>query len=62
MNLIKSTTQFFKGSYYELSKVVWFGKKEVVGTTIVVVIFVIIMSTFVCIVDSLLGTLVSIIL
>jgi preprotein translocase subunit SecE len=62
MNLVKSTAQFFKGSYYELTKVVWFGKKEVVGTTIIVVIFVIIMSIFVCIVDLLLGTLVGIIL
>jgi preprotein translocase subunit SecE len=62
MNLIKTTMQFFKDAYYELTKVTWLGKKEVVGATVVVVIFVIIMSIFVSIVDIFLGTILSIIL
>ncbi|MDR3256822.1 MAG: preprotein translocase subunit SecE [Endomicrobium sp.] len=62
MNLITNVIQFFKDAYYELTKVAWLGKKEVLGTTIVVIIFVIIMSIFVSIVDFFLGTVVGIIL
>ncbi|MDR2644528.1 MAG: preprotein translocase subunit SecE [Endomicrobium sp.] len=62
MNLIKTAIQFFKDAYYELTKATWLGKKEVVGTTIVVVVFVIIMSIFVSIVDMFLGTIVGVIL
>jgi preprotein translocase subunit SecE len=62
MNLIKTAIQFFKGAYYELSKATWLGKKEVIGTTVVVVVFVIIMSIFVSIVDMFLGTIVGVIL
>jgi preprotein translocase subunit SecE len=43
-------------------KVAWLGKKEVVGTTIIVVIFVVVMSIFVSVVDLFLGTVVGIIL
>jgi preprotein translocase subunit SecE len=62
MNLIKNTVRFFREAYYELTKVTWLGKKEAVGTTIVVIIFVIIMSIFVSIVDLFLGTIVRTIL
>jgi preprotein translocase subunit SecE len=62
MNFIKSAVRFFKGAYYELTKVTWLGKKEAIGTTIVVIIFVIIMSIFVSIVDLCLGSIVKIIL
>jgi preprotein translocase subunit SecE len=62
MNLIKSVTQFFRDAYYELAKVTWLGRKEVVGTTVVVVVFVVIMSIFVSIVDLFLGASVGIML
>jgi preprotein translocase subunit SecE len=62
MTLFKGITQFFKEAYYELTKVTWLGRKEVVGTTIVVVIFVIIMSIFVSIVDLILGRIIGFIL
>jgi preprotein translocase subunit SecE len=62
VNLIKTAVQFFKVVYYELTKVTWLGKKEALGTTIVVVVFVIIMSIFVSIVDMFLGTIVGVIL
>jgi preprotein translocase subunit SecE len=62
MNLIRTSVQFFKESYYELRKVTWLGKKEVEGATIIVIIFVIIMSIFVSVVDLFLGTVVGIIL
>lgn len=55
MNFIKRAIQFFKEAYYELTKVTWLGKKEVFGTTVVVVIFVIIMALFVSGVDIVLG-------
>jgi preprotein translocase subunit SecE len=62
MNLIRMSIRFFKESYYEFTKVVWLGKKEVIGTTIMVIIFVIVMSIFVSVVDLFFGTVVGIIL
>jgi preprotein translocase subunit SecE len=62
MNFIKKIIQFFKEAYYELTKVIWLGKKEAVATTVVVVIFVIIMSLFVSIVDLILGKIIGFIL
>ncbi|GHT39694.1 hypothetical protein AGMMS49593_10620 [Endomicrobiia bacterium] len=62
MNLIKNVIRFFRDAYYELTKVTWLGKKEVAGATVMVIIFVIIMSSFVSTVDLLLGTIVRIIL
>ncbi|MCL2144633.1 MAG: preprotein translocase subunit SecE [Endomicrobia bacterium] len=62
MNFIKKPIQFFREAYYELTKVTWLGKKEVVGTTFIVVVFVIIMSIFVSIVDMFLGRILGIIL
>jgi preprotein translocase subunit SecE len=62
MNLIKKLVQFFKSAYYELTKVTWLGRKEAVGTTVVVVLFVIVVSIFVSIIDLFIGTIMSIIL
>lgn len=62
MNVIKKALQFFKEAYYELTKVTWLGKKEVFATTVVVVIFVIIMAAFVGLTDLILGLLVGSIL
>lgn len=54
--------QFFKEAYFELTKVTWLGKKEVVATTIVVVVFVIIMALFVAFVDMILSASLGLIL
>jgi preprotein translocase subunit SecE len=62
MNFFKSAVQFFRDAYYELTKVTWLGKKEAAGTTVIVIIFVIIMSVFVYIVDFILGWVVGFIL
>ncbi|MDR1952686.1 MAG: preprotein translocase subunit SecE [Elusimicrobiota bacterium] len=62
MNLINKTIQFFREAYHELTKVIWLGRKEAIGTTIVVVLFVIIMSIFVSLVDLILGRIMGIIL
>ncbi|OEG70653.1 hypothetical protein ATZ36_16850 [Candidatus Endomicrobiellum trichonymphae] len=62
MNLVITSIQFFKKSYYEFKKVTWLGKKEVEATTVIVITFVVIMSVFVSVVDLFLGAVVSIIL
>jgi len=62
MNFIKKAAQFFKDAYYEFTKVTWLGKKEVVATTVVVIIFVIFMSIVVSIIDLFLNTVVGFIL
>ena len=55
--------QFFKDAYFELTKVTWLSKKEVVATTLVViVVFVIIMALFVGFVDMILSTSLGVIL
>jgi preprotein translocase subunit SecE len=62
MNFVTRLIQFFKESYYELTKVAWLGRKEVIATTIVIVFFIIIMSVFVSLVDLLFGKIIRIIL
>jgi len=62
MNLLKSFFQFFKEAYGELKKVTWLGKKEAAGTTVVVILFVFIMSIFVFLVDSGIGLVLGVIL
>ncbi len=53
--------QFFKDAYFELTKVTWLGKKEVVATTVVVIVFVIIMALFVGFVDQVLSIILRVI-
>ncbi|GMO64965.1 MAG: hypothetical protein Nk1A_1910 [Endomicrobiia bacterium] len=62
MNFIKVFIRFLKDAYYELIKVTWLGKKEVIGTTIIIIVFIIIMSIFVSIVDLILSTVMHVIL
>ena len=62
MSLFNSTIQFFKEAYVELTKVTWLGKKEVIATTIVVIIFIIILALFVSFVDVILSTILGIIM
>lgn len=62
MSLLSNAIQFFKEAYVELTKVTWLGKKEVIATTIVVIIFIIILALFVSFVDLILSTILGIIL
>ncbi|MDR1400850.1 MAG: preprotein translocase subunit SecE [Endomicrobium sp.] len=62
MNFIKIFVQFLKDAYYELSKVTWLGKKEVIGTTLVVIVFATTVSIFISIVDLLLNVIMRTIL
>ena len=59
---MNKTVQFFKDAFFELTKVTWLSKKEVVATTIVVIVFVIIMALFVGAVDVVLSGLLGVIL
>ena len=59
---MSKTVQFFKDAFFELTKVTWLSKKEVVATTVVVIVFVIIMALFVGAVDVFLSGLLGVIL
>ena len=59
---MSKTIQFFKDAFFELTKVTWLNKKEVVATTVIVIVFVIIMALFVGVVDMILSGLLGVIL
>ena len=42
---------FFKESYAELQKVTWLSRKDVIGSTILIIILIVILSIFVSLVD-----------
>lgn len=44
-------TTFFKESYAELKKVTWLSRQEVIGSTIVIIILIAILSIFVALID-----------
>ena len=49
--MIEQITAFFKESYAELKKVTWLSRKEVMGSTVVIIILITIISIFVTLVD-----------
>ena len=49
--MIDQFMQFFKESYAELQKVTWLSRKEVIGSTIVIMVLVAILSLFVSLID-----------
>jgi len=57
---IGQSVQFLKEAYSELRKVSWLSKKEVIGSTIVVIIFVFIIAIYVGLVDLILSRIVGI--
>ncbi|MFN3966556.1 MAG: preprotein translocase subunit SecE [Endomicrobiia bacterium] len=60
MKYINQAIQFIKEAYSELKKVSWLSKKEVVASTVVVIIFVLLLSIFVGFVDFILAKIMSI--
>ena len=48
---MEKITAFFKESYAELKKVTWLTRKEVLGSTVVIIILIAIISIFVTLVD-----------
>ncbi len=49
--MFEQITAFFKESYAELQKVTWISRKEVMGSTIVIIILIGILSLFVALID-----------
>ena len=49
--MIEQITAFFKESYGELQKVTWISRKEVMGSTVVIIVLVGIVSIFVALID-----------
>jgi preprotein translocase subunit SecE len=59
---LNSVFNFVKESYIELKKVTWLNKKEVLASTLVVVILIVIMSIYIGIIDFILAKIVSLFL
>lgn len=54
--------EFLKESYSELQKVSWLSQKEVMGSTVVIMILICILSVFVALIDFVLLRLVRMVL
>ncbi|MBI4056429.1 MAG: preprotein translocase subunit SecE [Elusimicrobia bacterium] len=54
MNL-STIPQFFKEAYAELRKATWLSRKEVIGSTVVIIILVMIMAMYVSFTDFVLS-------
>ncbi len=48
---MEAIIDFFKESYAELKRVSWLSRKEVMGSTVVILILIVILSLFVAAVD-----------
>ena len=62
MNWYQQAIEFLKDAYNELLKVSWLSRKEVVASTLVIIIFVSIMALFVSFVDLILSRIMGILL
>jgi len=61
-NFFGIISNFFKEAYVELKKVSWLNRKEVVASTIVVIVLITIVAIYVGIVDFVLSRIVSFLL
>jgi len=57
--MIQKITQFVKEAIEELKKVTWLGRKDVVASTIVIVVLIIIVAIFIGSVDFILSKVVK---
>ncbi|OGS23282.1 MAG: preprotein translocase subunit SecE [Elusimicrobia bacterium RIFOXYA2_FULL_39_19] len=62
MEYINKAIQFLKEVINEFRKVSWLSKKEVVATTIVVIIFMLVVSLYVGVIDFILSRILGIFL
>ncbi|MFH2070230.1 MAG: preprotein translocase subunit SecE [Elusimicrobiota bacterium] len=62
MNIIRYLVQFVKEAYFELKKVSWLSKKQVAASTVIVIIFVLIVALYVGIVDLVLSKILEIVI
>jgi len=60
--IFNQAIQFLKGVYYELRKVNWLSRKEMVASTLVVIVLVIVVAFFVGMIDFFLAKILDIIL
>lgn len=60
-NLLNKAIQFLKDVRFELSKVAWPSRRELLGSTVIVIIMSVIVSIFVGVVDLGFSNLVSLI-
>lgn len=60
MKIFDQGITFVKEAYIELKKVSWLSKKEVIATTIIVIIFVVIVAIYVASIDFILTRIVMI--
>ena len=49
--MLQDFITFFKESYVELQKVTWISRKEVIGSTLVIMILIGVLSLFVTLID-----------
>ena len=56
--MIQKAVQFAREAIEELKKVTWLGKKEVIASTIVISILVIIVGVFIALIDLILSLIV----
>ena len=49
--MFQEVVAFFRESYAELQKVTWISRKEVMGSTVVIIILIGIISVFVALID-----------
>ena len=57
--MFEQLSAFFRESYAELLKVTWLSRKEVMGSTVVIIILVGILSIFVALMDMLFVRIIS---
>jgi preprotein translocase subunit SecE len=62
MSFINNSVQFLKEAYVELKKVTWPGRKEIIAATIVVIILVLIVASYVGVIDFFLSKILGILL
>ncbi|MEW6039962.1 MAG: preprotein translocase subunit SecE [Elusimicrobiota bacterium] len=62
MEYVTKAIGFLKEAYAELKKVSWLSRKEVTGSTVVIIIFILAVALFVGIVDFFLTKIVQVIL
>jgi preprotein translocase subunit SecE len=62
MELFNKIKLFLKEAYNELKKVSWLSRKEVISSTIAIIVFILIVALFVGLIDFLLSYIMGVIL
>ena len=60
--MIQKIKEFFREVLFEVKRVTWPGKQEIVGSTIVVIVLVLVISFYVGFVDFILSRLLSVVM